>query len=414
MNNIDALKEKLKKYDQLHLLQNYDKFDTEEKKELTKQINSIDFELIKNLYEKSIENKKKQQIEDVIEPINVVVKEYLSEEEKKCYQSIGEKIICNNEYSVITLAGGQGSRLGHNGPKGTFVVDINHPKSIFQIHCDNLKQAYIKYKVYISWYIMTSKENHKDTIEFFEKNNYFNYPKEYITFFMQGEIENVLENGKIILDKDGYIYKSSSGNGAIYKSLQDNQILSKMKKEGTKWIYLVGIDNILANPIDPIMIGATIKNHYQASGKSTMKKTWDEKVGVFAMKNKRPTVLEYFEITEAMAKEKDDKGDFLYGDANLVSFLLSTDIVEKFLDRKPTYHITHKKVNYLDEAGNYITPTEPNAYKFEEFNFDYFDILNKFLVFRIKREDEFAPIKNKEGNDSPLTAKKLYEQKYGK
>lgn len=412
-NNINEIKEKLKRYNQLHLLQNYDNFTLQEQNKLIKQINSIDFELINNLYQQST-NTKEEYNKNLIEPIDVVVKEYLTEEEKKQYEYIGEEIIRNNQYAVITLAGGQGSRLGHNGPKGTFIVDINPQKSIFEIHCDTLKKAYNKYKIYISWYIMTSKENHEQTISFFEKHNYFNYPKENITFFEQGELENVLENGKIILDKDGYIYKSSSGNGALYKSLQTNGILSKMKKDRIKWIYIGGIDNILANSIDPIMLGATTTNKYLASGKSTMKKSWDEKVGVFAMKNKKPTVLEYFEITEEMAKQQDERGDFIYGDANLVSFLLSTEVVEKFLDRNPTYHIAHKKINYLDEYGNYIIPTEPNAYKFEEFNFDYFDILDKFLVFRVKREDEFAPIKNKEGNDSPVTAKKLYEEKQDK
>lgn len=413
MHDIDNIKQKLSKYHQLHLLQNYDKFNEEDKNKLIKQINSIDFELITKLYEQATKNKK-EQTNDIIEPIDVVTKEYLTIEEKREYQKIGEQIIRNNQYAVVTFAGGQGTRLGYNGPKGTFIVDLNPPKSIFELHCDNLKKTYDKYQVYIPWYIMTSKDNHEDTIKFFKQNNYFGYPQKYINFFIQGEIENVLEDGKIILDQAGFIYKSSSGNGAVYKALQDNQLLLKMKKDGVKWIYLVGIDNILANPIDPIMIGATIKNNYQASGKSTMKKTWDEKVGVFAIKNKKPTVLEYFEITEDMAKQKDDQGDFLYGDANLVSFLLSTETVESFLQRTPTYHIAHKKVSYLNEKGEYIIPNQPNSYKFEEFNFDYFDILDKFLVFRVKREEEFAPIKNKEGTDSPFTAKKLYEQKYGK
>lgn len=413
MHDIKSIKQKLKEFNQLHLLQNYDKFNEEDKNKLMQQINAIDFQLIKKLYERATENKQKN-TKDTIEPIDVVSKDYLTTEEKSTYQKIGEKIIRNKQYAVLTFAGGQGSRLGYNGPKGTYIVNLNHPKSIFEIHCDNLKQSYNKYHVYIPWYIMTSKENNDDTIQFFQENKYFGYPQKYIHFFIQGEIENVLEDGKIILDQEGFIYKSSSGNGAVYRALQDNKLLSKMNKEGVKWFYLVGIDNILANPIDPVMIGATIKNHYPASGKSTMKKTWDEKVGVFAMRNKKPTVLEYFEITEDMAKQKDDKGDFLYGDANLVSFLLSTKVVEKFLQRKPTYHIAHKKVNYLNEQGEYIIPDQPNAYKFEEFNFDYFDQLDKFLVFRVKREEEFAPIKNKEGTDSPKTAIQLYEQKYNK
>ena len=258
---------------------------------------------------------------------------------------------------------------------------------------------------------MTSRENNEATVKFFEQNDYFNYPKNKIKFFVQPEIENILEDGTIILDKNGFIYKSSSGNGAVYQALYHNGILQEFKNNNIKWMYMVGIDNILANTVDPIMIGATLDNNYLLAAKSTMKDYWDEKVGVFAMKDNKPTVLEYFEISEEMAKEKDKDGNYIYGDSNLVSFLLSTELVETFLNRKPTYHISHKKINYLNKEGVYIIPEQPNAYKFETFNFDYFDTIDKMLVFRVKRDEEFAPIKNKEGKDSPETAIKLYEAK---
>lgn len=413
MLDLVDIKEKLNKYGQGHLLQNYDKFNDEEKQLLIKQINDIDFELISKLYSK-LKSDNSFEENSLIEPIKAIVKDYLTCDEMLEYKSIGDEVIKNGQYAVVTLAGGQGSRLGHNGPKGTFMVDINPPKSIFEIHCDMLKQKYEEYHVYIPWFIMTSRENNQETIAFFEKNNYFNYPKSFITFFIQGEIENILENGKIVLDKNGFIYKSSSGNGAVYRALYENNILSMMKAKGIKWIYIVGIDNILANPIDPIMIGAMIENNFESGGKSTMKKSFDEKVGVFALKNKKPTIVEYMEITEDMAKQKDEHGDFIYGDANLVSFLFSVNVIEKFLTKAPDYHVVHKKINYLDENGSYIRPDDVNGYKFESFNFDYFDQLENLLVFRVKRDEEFAPIKNKEGTDCPFTAALLYEQKYGK
>ena len=408
--SIDTIKKTLTKYHQTHLLQNYDKFDEQDKEKLINQIKQIDFDLIDKLYEKTKQDTK-EQIQGLITPIPAIDFNKLDNKTKEKYKQLGIEVIKKEEFAVVTLAGGQGTRLGHNGPKGTFIVELKQPKSIFEIHVDTLKKANKEYDVCIPWYIMTSRENNEATVKFFEQNDYFNYPKNKIKFFVQPEIENILEDGTIILDKNGFIYKSSSGNGAVYQALYHNGILQEFKNNNIKWMYMVGIDNILANTVDPIMIGATLDNNYLLAAKSTMKDYWDEKVGVFAMKDNKPTVLEYFEISEEMAKEKDKDGNYIYGDSNLVSFLLSTELVETFLNRKPTYHISHKKINYLNKEGVYIIPEQPNAYKFETFNFDYFDTIDKMLVFRVKRDEEFAPIKNKEGKDSPETAIKLYEAK---
>ena len=179
------------------------------KEEFVNEILNINFVQLNKVYKKSIENKKI--ISQNIEPISYVDKEKLSKEEYEKYREIGEKIIKNNQYAVITMAGGQGTRLGHNGPKGTYDFGLESHKTIFEILCDSLKNSYKKYGVYVPWYIMTSKQNNNQTIEFFERNNYFNYPKENIYFFEQGELPVLDEQGKLLINKDGNFGENEKG-----------------------------------------------------------------------------------------------------------------------------------------------------------------------------------------------------------
>jgi UDP-N-acetylglucosamine pyrophosphorylase len=203
------IKNILKKYNQEHLILKYEKLNSQKKEQLLKQILEIDFEQIIKLYKKTQEN---NIIKEEIKPIPYIEKAKLKEQEKQEYVDIGKKILKENQYAVVTLAGGQGTRLGHSGPKGTYVLNIIPPKSLFQILCEKLKQTNKKYGCQICWYIMTSNENHLKTIEFFEKNKYFDYPKNKIKFFSQGEIPMIDINGKILLTQEGLIKKAADGH----------------------------------------------------------------------------------------------------------------------------------------------------------------------------------------------------------
>ena len=203
------------------------------KEEFANEILNINFDQLNKLYKKSIENKKI--ISQNIEPISYVDKEKLSKEEYEKYREIGEKIIKNNQYAVITMAGGQGTRLGHNGPKGTYDFGLESHKTIFEILCDSLKNSYKKYGVYVPWYIMTSKQNNNQTIEFFEKNNYFDYPKENIYFFEQGELPVLDEQGKLLINKDGNLNQAADGHGGIFVAMRKNGYEKKKYQLGIYW-----------------------------------------------------------------------------------------------------------------------------------------------------------------------------------
>ena len=404
------VKEKLKKYGQEQLLTKYQDFDEMTKEKFLEDVINTDFEQILELYKgiDTFQNKK----ENIIEPIKYIEKSELSEKESTFYKSIGEKIIKDGHYAVVTMAGGQGTRLGHSGPKGTFDIGLESHKSIFEILCDSIKRASKEYGSNISWYIMTSKENNKETIDFFESNSYFNYPKENIIFFIQGELPMIDENGKIILNENGFIKKASNGHGGIFAAIRNGAIWENMQNKGIKWIFICGVDNILVNMVDPVLVGLSIEKKVLAAGKSVAKIAPEEKVGVFCKKNGKPSVIEYTEISKEMSKEKNENGDLKYGESHILCNLFNIQAIDKLSTDKLPYHCAHKKANYMDENKNIIIAKEPNAYKFEAFLFDAFESLDDMVIMRVKREDEFAPIKNADGVDSPQTAKELYKKFY--
>ena len=399
----------LKMYNQEHIINLLNKLDEQKKWELIDQISKIDFHQIMELYDNT---KKEVEIkENKIEAIKYLDKEKLTDEQKAEFEKLGEDAIKRGEYAVVTMAGGQGTRLGHNGPKGTFRLDVyGKGKYLFEILSENLKEANNKYGVTIPWYIMTSKDNNDETLNFLEKNNYFGYPKSEVILFKQGELPLIDENGRLLINKDMKIKEASDGNGGVFSSLRTTGMLSDMKERNIKWVFIGGVDNVILKMADVILLGMAIKKGVQIASKSVVKANPHEKVGVFCKMNGQPKVIEYSELPEKMAEEVDDDGELKYGESHIMCNLFSIDAIEKVSKEVLMYHSAFKKNSYIDENGREIIPEEPNSYKFESFIFDSFEFFDDIAILRGKREDDFAPVKNKEGVDSPKTAKELYEK----
>lgn len=406
--NFEEMKSLLKKNGQEHVILAYDRANNVTKEKILNQVERIDFEKLKELYDLT---KQKVEFEDSkIEPIPYVDAEKLSNDEKERYIKMGEEIIKSGKLGVVTMAGGQGTRLGHKGPKGTFDMGLPSHKSLFEILTDYLTEVNDKYGVTIPWYIMTSKENNDETVKFFESHNYFNYPKEGIShFFKQGELPMLDENGKLIINEEGIIKEAADGHGGIFEAMFKEGALEDMKERGIEWIFVGSVDNPLVQMADPLFIGYIAANNYMAASKTITKVGPQEKVGVFCKKNGKPYVIEYTEISEDMANQRDESGELVFGEAHMLLNLFNISTLEKVKEVKLPFHVAHKKSNIVDEIGNVIVPTEPNAYKFETFLFDVFSLIPEVGLLRGKREDNFAPIKNAEGVDSPETARKLYE-----
>ena len=412
MNSMDKLQdviELLKEYNQDHIIRWIEKLDDDRKRELIEQIRNIDFHQMHELYDNT---KKEPEIkENKIEEIKYIDKEKLGFNEKNELDELGSKVIRSKQYAVVTMAGGQGTRLEHQGPKGTFKLDVyGKGKYLFEILAESLKIENKKYDVTIPWYIMTSKQNNDETYEFLEKNNYFGYDKNSVILFSQGELPLIDTEGKLMIGKDGLIKEASNGNGGVFESLRTTGALADMKERGIKWIFIGGVDNVLLKMADTTLLGMAIKKNVETASKSVVKANPQERVGVFCKMNGHPKVIEYSELPEKMAEETDNNGELKYGESHIMCNLFTIDAIEKVSKEPLIYHKAFKKNSYLDENGKEIIPTEPNSYKFEAFIFDAFEFFDDIAILRGKREDDCAPVKNKEGVDSPKTAKELYEK----
>ena len=402
--------EKLEKNNQneiINLMTNV--YSDEENKKIASQIERINIEKVMDLYDNAsnipfIDQSK-------IEHIGYTDLSSLDEEKFKSLKTAGEDVIKSGKYAVITMAGGQGTRLGHKGPKGTFKINtVNGEKYLFEVIIDSLKKASSKYGVTIPWYVMTSDDNNGQTVSFLEEHDYFGYDKSKVYFFKQGNLPMVKLDGNMVVDQNKLIKEASDGNGGIYSHLKMDGMIDQMKKDGIEWVFVGGVDNILLRIVDPIMVGLTVKENNLIASKTVAKRNPEEKAGVFCKLDGKPKVIEYTELPKTMAEQVDENGKLVYGDINILSHLLNIKAIEKLADIDLPYHTAFKKSNYLDEKGNLVEVTEPNAYKFESYIFDGFSYFDEMSILRVKREEEFAPIKNASGSDSPETAVALYDE----
>ena len=410
MNNLQKAKDILKKYNQEHLLYFYDELNNEEKQFLIDQILSIDFDQIFNLYQASKTDEKIPV--EAISPLAYIEKSSLSKFDSINYSDIGESYIRNGQYAVVTMAGGQGTRLGFKGPKGCFELETIPRKSLFEILCDDLKQANRKFDVTIPWYIMTSIYNDADTKRFFESKNYFGYPKDHVKFFMQSELPLIDIDGNLILEETYKVKEASNGNGNVFEALEKSKMIDDMKKRNIKWVFFSGVDNVILDIVDPMFLGITTSHHCQVSSKTLYKENPNDKDWVFVKKNGKPAIIDCSYLTEDMKSAKDEQGHDLYRETNILAHIFSINAVEHITKEKLPYHRAFKKNTVVNEEGMKQVPESPNTFKFETFIFDAFSYFDDMILFRVKKEDEFAPIKDFNGAHNPEVAKEMYERKH--
>ena len=412
MNETEQIIEILTNNNQTKVLELLKNVTEEQRKQIVKELLKVDFNQVKRLY---INKDKKNKKEDIIEPIKYVDKNKLNSKQKSELEKLGEKVLRQNQYAVVTMAGGQGTRLGWKGPKGTFKLDVGeNGKYIFEILAETLKKTTSKYGKEVYWYIMTSIDNNNETVKFFEEHNYFGYNKEKVKFFIQNILPLTDFDGNILFDKDLKVKEASDGNGGVFEALKKSKMLDDMKLHNIKWVYVCGVDNIMANMIDEILLGLAIKNNVPSASKSVKKAYPEEKVGIFCKKNGKPAIIEYIDMDEKMIYAEDEQGELLYGESNIVGHLFTIESLEKMTDYNFDYHCAKKKNSYIDENLQEVIPEETNTYKYEAFIFDGFEYLEDMVILRVNREEEFAPIKNQKGVDSPETAKQIYEKYFSK
>lgn len=402
--NLEQAKQKLETYHQTHLLQYYSVLSDEEKAALLEQIEQTDFSVVDKIKKQSAASS-----ERVITPIEAMPLEEI-EKNKQTYIDTGIEEIRAGKVAAVLLAGGMGTRLGSDNPKGMYDIGLTKPVYIFQRLIENLLETVDLAKAWIPLFIMTSDKNHEATTSFFEEHNYFGYDKKQIYFFKQDMAPASDYEGHIFLEAKGKIATSPNGNGGWFTSMQNAGLVDSIHQKGITWLNVFAVDNVLQRIADPCFIGATIAKKCSVGSKVVRKQHPDEKVGVMCLENGHPSIIEYYELTDELRDTKTESGEPAYNFGVILNYLFDVEQLEKICNTTLPLHIVEKKIPYIDENGNLVKPETPNGYKFESLILDMISMMDTCLPFEVERNKEFAPIKNKTGVDSIETARKLLEE----
>lgn len=395
--------EVLEKYGQQQVLRFYDELTQGQKKELLDQIEETDFSIIDEGGTSLEESKGK------ITPIEAMQLDEI-EKRKEEFYNIGIDSIKKGKVGTVLLAGGMGTRLGSDDPKGMYNIGETKDVYIFQRLIENLMDIVKQSGTWIHLFIMTSEKNNDATIKFFTEHDYFGYKKEYIAFFKQEMAPAVDYNRKIYMESKFRMSTSPNGNGGWFSSMIAGGITDIIKAARIEWINVFSVDNVLQKIADPYFIGATIAGGYSSGSKVVRKVAPDEKVGVMCLEDGRPSIVEYFELTDELMSAKDSKGGPAYNFGVILNYLFRVkDLFEVVKENMPL-HIVEKKIQYIDEKGQNVNPQVPNGYKYETLILDMIHLLPDCLPYEVIRNKEFAPIKNKTGVDSVESAKKLCKE----
>ena len=329
------------------------------------------------------------------------------EAKKAEFEKIGVEAIKAGKVAAVLLAGGMGTRLGVDGPKGAYNIGVTKPLYIFEQQMKNLQEVNDKCGVFVPLYIMTSDKNHEQTTSFWKEHGYFGYPESEVKFFKQDMAPAVDFNGKILLETKDTPALSPNGNGGWFGSLMRAGLGEDLHKRGVEWLNIYAVDNVLQRIADPVFVGATIDSGVNCGAKVICKTNPYEKVGVLCMDGDKPDIIEYYELTEEMANQKDENGDLAYLYGAIMNYLFRLSKLEEIVSQKIPVHIVEKKIESVCEDGVTRKPEKENGKKFETLAVDLIKPMGSVLPFEVVREKEFAPIKNKTGVDSVESAREL-------
>lgn len=401
--NYEQIVDLLKEHNQEQLLRYYEELSDEGKKKLLSQIEKVDWSLLDMVKEHGTDA-----VRGVIKPLDAVEITEI-EKNKEAYYQTGLEAIKAGKVGAVLLAGGQGTRLGSDKPKGMFNIGLTRDLFIFEQLMENTKKVVEAAGVWVPFYIMTSDKNHNDTVSFFEEHDYFGYSKEHIKFFMQEMAPSVDFDGKLLLEAKDSLSLSPNGNGGWFSSMQRSGVIEEAKARGVEWLNIFAVDNVLQKIADPLFVGAVLEKGYISGAKVVRKNAPQERVGVLCLEDGKPSIVEYYEMTEEMVTSRRADGELTYAFGVILNYLFRIDELEKIVGQKLQTHIVEKKIPYIDDKGVLVKPEVPNGYKFETLILDMIHLFDNCLPYEVVREQEFAPIKNPTGVDSVESARELLQ-----
>ncbi len=409
----------LEEHGQAHLLAFYDELDDDQRVGLLDQIEQIDFDQVDRLIESHVKAKPQFELpEDTspapyypVRPTDDLIGRYAEARRR------GDELLRQGKVGAFVVAGGSGTRLGWPGPKGTFPATPVSAMPLFQVFAAYLRKVQDKYDAIVPWYIMTSPANDAETRAFFEEHRHFELDPANVRFFAQGTMPCIGYDGKILLDDKHEIARSADGHGGSLKALARGGALDDMTQRGIEHLSYFQVDNPLVKCVDPLFIGLHALDNAQMSSKMIPKNGPREKLGNFCVIDGRVNVIEYSDLPDELAEQRTAGGELRFLAGSIAIHVIAAEFVQRLNagELSLPWHRADKKIPHLDLAtGARIEPTQPNGVKLEQFVFDALPLCDSSVVLETVREEEFGPIKNAEGPDSPQTSRKLQVNRAGR
>ncbi len=416
--DVDKLRQQFKKYGQEHVFRFWPQLNREQQEQFSRQLHSIDLALVARLAETFVLNPQQAQKrrQDIVTAEVIPIPESEEENQKaERARKTGEEYLCAGKVGVILVAGGQGTRLGYSGSKGKYPVTPVKGKSLFQLHAEKILALSRKHDTSLPWYIMSSAINDAETRAFFQENQYFGLAKKDLFFFQQQMIPAVDQNGKLFLAEKGKVFTNPNGHGGTLQALKQSGALEDMAKRGIEELFYFQVDNVLTRICDPVFLGYHVQQKAEMSSKVLAKRDPYEKLGVVGYRNGKLSVIEYSDLSKEEMEAKTPDGRLKFNAGSIAIHNINRTFIKNLTNGNLVmpYHRAHKKIPYIDEAGNRINPGEANGNKFEMFIFDALQYTTQSVVMEVARAEEFSPVKNAAGEDSAETARQALCNLYG-
>jgi UDP-N-acetylglucosamine/UDP-N-acetylgalactosamine diphosphorylase len=418
--SLEDIKNLLKEHRQSHLLAFWDQLNQAQRRNLLSQIEELDFSQIDdwvvNLVRKRPSARGRinfiRQTHGGFTPAPFYSADPADVQQERKYNEaiqLGKKLISAGKVAALVVAGGQGTRLGFEGPKGDFPISPIKDKALFRLFAEYIAAASHKYQAKLPWYIMASTLNYREIIEIFRVNDYYGLDQDNIFIFEQGTLPDFGFDGKILLADKANIACSPDGHGGSFKALRRSGALQDMKKRGIELVSYFQVDNPLVNIFDPLFIGLHTLDKAEMSSKALTKAHPKEKVGNFCLVDGRVTVIEYSDLSDELAQKRKPDGSLVFEMGSIAIHIINCSFVERLNTQACPLplHRAVKIIPHIDDSGNLVEPAKPNGIKLESFVFDALPLASKSIILETLREQEFAPIKNETGVDSPETARQL-------
>lgn len=410
-NQIEAAQKRLEKYGQQHLLRFVSQLEPNEQDTLLQEIDSLDFEVIQDLIDTHVKAAPPFHAPKTIEPAQAypIEPDETAGQKYEKARARGEQLVAQQKVAAFVVAGGAGTRLNYDGPKGNVPATPLRNKTLFRVFAEGILAIQRKYNSIVPWYVMTSTANHVETLRIFKDNNYFGLDSDNVMLFPQGMMPVFDQNGKILLDQKGRLTLSPDGHGGSLRALYKSGATADMAKRGIEYISYFQVDNPLAYVVDPLFIGLHALDRADMSSKAVLKCEPLEKVGNFTLADGKVTVIEYSDLPEELALQKTDDGKLKFELGSIAIHVINRTFVEKINKHgfSLPWHQAVKRVPFLNGDGIRVDPAEPNAVKLESFVFDALPLADKSVILTIDRNEEFAPIKNASGVDSLESSQRL-------